>query len=582
MNRRRIVVALGWLAFALGTGGPAAAQNTLAPDVIFTNAKFVTVNARFDIVEALAVRDGRIVAVGTANDVRRLASPATRIVDLGGKTVLPGFYNGHAHVGPGEEDTRILDWRAIDSREALLSNLRREVAERPAGDWILAALQNEKMPQERLPTRWHLDGVTPDNPVVLFRGHITVGNSLAMEKSGITRETTIAEGGAIDRNDAGEPIGWFREGAGQRAITAGVPPPPPLPDEKAHAGIRDQLTRLLSLGITSVNMPGVLPGALRWVQDVYARWGAELPRGTIQVRMRPGFDSYDDIEEGIAASIKEIEGLSFHTGFGNDRLKIGAIKMSIDGGFSSAAFWSLESYPSRPGYKGLQRIPEEALYRVGKRAHDLGWQLGIHAIGDAAVVMTTNVLARILEENPRADHRHHIHHLSVMPPEDTLKKIADLGIIVCSQPNFTYSLGPFNASPGLSPAKLQTNNPQRTLLRHGIRLAYGSDGMPLDPLTGIYAAVTRRGVDGKVYGPAEALTVQEAIRAYTAGTAYLTFDENGRGTLEVGKVADLVVLGEDILQVDPERIRTIPVLQTIVAGEVLYTAPKQGNPSAAR
>jgi predicted amidohydrolase YtcJ len=168
-----------------------------------------------------------------------------------------------------------------------------------------------------------------------------------------------------------------------------------------------------------------------------------------------------------------------------------------------------------------------------------------------------------------------------MPPEETLKAVADLGIIVCSQPNFTYSLGPYNASPGLSPERLATNNPQRTLLKHGIKLAYGSDGMPLDPLTGIYAAVTRRGVDRKVYGPEERLSIQEAIRAYTAGTAYMTYDEHNRGTLEVGKFADLVVLSEDIFTIDPERIRTIPIERTIVGGEELYQANARKESTAA-
>jgi predicted amidohydrolase YtcJ len=248
--------------------------------------------------------------------------------------------------------------------------------------------------------------------------------------------------------------------------------------------------------------------------------------------------------------------------------------MSIDGGFSAAAFMTLEPYPSHSEhYFGVQRISEGSLYRVVKRGRELGWQMGIHAIGDGAVKMVVDVLARAKDEDPRPDVRDYMHHVSVMPPEETIAKMAQYEIGVASQPNFTYSLGPYNASPALTPARLQTNNPQATLIRRGIPLSYGSDGMPYSPLVGIYAAVTRKGIDGKIYGEQERVSVREAVRLYTQAPAWFTYDEETRGALEVGKVGDIVVLGQDILAIDPERIKEIPIEMTVVGGKALYVRP---------
>ena len=300
----------------------------------------------------------------------------------------------------------------------LLDALRAHASGLPEGEWVLGTLQNENMPQARLPTRWEMDEVTPDHPVAMRRGHITLINSLAMRLAGITRDTPTPPGGSIDRDDTGEPTGWFWEGAGRRLATQAVPPPPPTPDEIAESAIRSQIAELLPYGITSFNVAGMRPKTLRWIQGVYRKWGSELPRATVQLRLSPSYDAYDDIEEGIAESIEELENLSFVTGIGNDRLKLGAVKMSIDGGFSAAAFLTLEPHPSHDEeYFGVERIPAQALYAVSRRAHELGWQLGIHAIGDGAIQMAAETLTRVVNEDPRDDHRHFLHHVSVLPPK---------------------------------------------------------------------------------------------------------------------------------------------------------------------
>ena len=561
-----------WIVFStaliLGLSSVVLSAPALEPDVIYHNGKIITVNEDFDIVGAVAVAAGRVVFLGSAEDAKALAGPQTRLVDLTGKTVLPGFYDAHVHIRMGRGPD-IQDWTHINTRDGLLEAIRRRAAQLTENEWVRAVLKNEDWPQHKLPTLWDIDQVVRDQPVVLTRGaHVMVVNSLGLEKAGITRATPDPPSGTIVRDERGELTGWLREGAAWRLVWRVVPESLP-DDETARTSIRGQLESLLPVGITSLNVAGIRPRQLHWIQEVYDAWGETLPRITVQVRLSPGYDQNDSLEEGVERSIEELESLGFHTGFGSSRLKLGAVKMSIDGGLSGEAFWSSIPYPGRPDFSGLIRIPQEAFYQVARRAHDLGWQLGIHAIGDAAVVMVVDSLEQILEESPREDHRHYLHHVSVLPPERTLQKMSRLDLAVSSQPNFIHSLGAFAAN-SLRDERLARNNPQRSLTRHGIRLGYGSDGMPYDPIFGIWTAVTRTGHDGKIYAADERVPLRDAIRYYTLGTAYLNFDEKERGSLEVGKVADMVVLGEDILSVDPNQIRDIKIEKTIVGGEVLY------------
>lgn len=291
---------------------------------------------------------------------------------------------------------------------------------------------------------------------------------------------------------------------------------------------------------------------------------------TVQLRVSPGFDSHDDPEIGARESIAEIEAIGDpRKYFSTEKLKLGAVKMSIDGGLSAPIFWSLKPYENRPGFFGEQRIPDSAFARVARRAHDLGWQLGIHVMGDAAVVMTVNEIEKILQASPRANHRHYLHHVSVLPPEDTVKKIARLEMMVASQPGFLLALGSF-ADEALEPEREATQQPSRSLLKHGVRVSYGSDAGPYGPIAGLYAAVTRRGWNGVVHGKEEAVTVQEAIRMHTLEPAYFTFDENTQGSIEVRKAADFVVLDGDLLTIDPERIPQVQIVRTIIAGREVY------------
>ncbi len=281
----------------------------LEPDVIYFNGKIVTVNERFDIVEAVAIRDGRFVAVGSNTEVRALASQATRLVDLEGQTVLPGFYDNHIHLGPGRGLQKweqgyipaVAEWcQKADTLPKLMAALAEQVEKTPKGEWIRGGLTRPDWPNNKVPTRWQLDEVAPDHPVQLTRGpHTFLLNSLALELAGIDETTPDPEGGWIFRNEDGIPNGRVLEAA-RRMVTRVLPPSPRVDRETGLRSMRTQLEQLMSLGITSVNIAGVRPNGVRLVQELYERWGEELPRATMQIRLSPGHDSYDVAEEGIA------------------------------------------------------------------------------------------------------------------------------------------------------------------------------------------------------------------------------------------------------------------------------------------
>ncbi|NNE39254.1 MAG: amidohydrolase family protein, partial [Gammaproteobacteria bacterium] len=420
---------------------------------------------------------------------------------------------------------------------------------------------------DKVPTRWDLDEMSPDNPVILTRGpHTYLLNSRALQIANINRDTPDPEGGWIFRDENGEPNGRILEAA-KRLVDAVAPNDEvEIGYEQGITDMRTLLYDLVTLGITSVNISGIRPDGIAQVQDLYDRYGEALPRATMQVRLRPGHDTYDDVEFGIQNEIQALEGIGFHTGFGDDRLKLGAIKMSIDGGLSAPVFWSLEEYKDRPGFHGAIRIPAEVFYPVAKRAHELGWQLGVHTMGDGAVKMVAEQMSRILNEHPRDNHRHYMHHVAVKPPQETIKLMADNNIMVASQPAFTVGLGAY-AQEALTPDRERSQNPTRSLQEAGIIVSHGSDTAPYSPLLTVWTAVTRTGFDGNIYGPEEAVSIEEAIRLHTVAPAYFTFDENIKGSIEPGKLADFVILSDNILEAPPEQIRNITINRVFIGGK---------------
>lgn len=531
-------------------------------DLVLFNGKIVTADDAFSIREAIVIKDGRILAVG-GNELRNRYAGA-RAIDLRGRMVIPGFHDTHIHLGG--HSRRYIDLNDTTSLAQLKQQVADKAKELGPGEWITGSGWDEyHFTELRKPLRGDLDAAAPNNPVVLTRagGHSSVGNSKALQLADVNKATPDPDRGLIEHDASGEPNGVIRER--NDLYTRLVPKDKP-------ADVRDSLLEnvreQLKLGITSVIEagssvdPGVVGSFAEW-ELLYQKHGTELPRASVQV----GYPSPAGQAKEGAAKLREF---GKKTGDGDERLRVGSIgEMAADGGFTGPTAWVLEDYKGQPGFRGRAFFTPEQIHANIEAGHLLGWQFGIHAIGDASIAMTVDALDQVLEKYPRADHRHYLCHFTVLPPERTMQLMVKDKILIAQQPNFTYNLeGRYVEA--LEGKRLATNNSLTTPIKHGIFMAFGSDNLPIGPFVGLYAAVTRKGESGKVYGPEEAVSMKDAIKMYTRNGAFLTREEKIKGTLEPGKLADMIVLPEDLLAVSPEKLLTMKVDMTIVGGRILY------------
>ncbi|MAS60670.1 MAG: hydrolase [Gammaproteobacteria bacterium] len=559
MNSRYKVRTATFLTMTLGLlltacGGQETAPEEIATagevDLVLTNGKVFVADADFSIVNTVVVNDGLIVASGDDSLLDRYDAAET--VNLEGKLLIPGFIDSHTHIrGRPQRYIELGEVTSIAEIQELISAKIEDIGE---GEWITGyGWSEDELDEGRRPLRSDLDAVAPDNPVILTRagGHSAVTNSLALELADVTLNTPQPEGGVIEVGDDGELNGIIRE----RQNIVGRLVPDSTYDELI-ASLEVNLNALLAKGITSITDASKTVSDYEMFEDLYSNNDLPLPRSALQ------FQWYDP---------DAINALNARVGEGNEFLKPGPIKVFADGGFTGPAAYTLEPYVNQGEYRGYLNMPEEELVTLLNEIHDAGYQMGIHAIGDAAIVLVVNTLADALERSPRVDHRHYLNHFSMRPPELTMELMAEHQIHITQQPNFTYTLEGRYAE-NLDGWRLQHNNPLRGPMDHGITVAISSDILPIGPLVGIYAAVTRKGMTGTVYGLDEAITMEEAIRAYTALGAYLNFEEEIKGTLEAGKLADMVLLSEDLLTIDPERIMGVAVEKTWIGGELVHEA----------
>ncbi len=551
-----------WLVMLLILAGCGAEQQTNTAtqkemaDLILVNGKVLVVDPLFSIQEVLVVRDGRVLAVGDASITDQYS--AARVVDLGGKVLMPGFNDSHTHIEGNAR--RYIDLNKVESIQNLQRLIQEKIDLLGEGEWITGyGWSEDELVEKRRPLRADLDAVAPNNPVVLTRagGHSAVANSLALALAQIDESTPQPEGGVIEKDDAGALNGIIRER--QELVERLVPQ---ATYEELIASLEVNLNRQLSLGITSLTDAMKTPEDYPMFEDLYANAELALPRAALQ------FQWHDP------AAIKALKA---RVGDGSSMLKIGPIKVFADGGFTGPAAYTLEPYANQDSYRGYLNMPRADLVSLLNEVHDAGWQMGIHAIGDAAIVLVVDTLAGALERNPRGDHRHYLNHFSMRPPEDTMVTMAAQGIHITQQPNFTYTLeGRYVEN--LDGWRLQHNNPLRGPMDHGITVALSSDILPIGPMVGLYAAVTRKGMSGEVYGADEAITMEEAIRGYTLLGAYLNREEKVKGSLEPGKWADMIVLSDDLLTIPHDQILSVQVEQTYVAGQLVFERKRDGRP----
>lgn len=524
-------------------------------DTLLSNGNIYTMDPHRPRASALAVGGGHIRAVG-GDELRALVGAGTEVVDLEGRTVLPGLTDSHIHLTGFALGLQQVDLTGTSSREEMLVRVAARAAVTPAGEWILGrGWHQEEWPDRRFPTAADLDAVAPDHPVLLVAksGHALVASTCALERAGITADTPDPPGGRIVRDEAGRPTGLFLEEA-MRWVQQAVP----APDAAALARILPPaLEHLARLGLTAVHDMGDL-AALEAYQRLWED-GVPLPLRVVFYLPLEGLDHARALRQRFSP--------------GDDFLRIGGVKVFADGALGPRTAAMLEPYIGEPENRGILSMEPEKLREVVRQVAEGGMALAVHAIGDRANRLVLDALEALPPEN-RARLRHRIEHVQLLHPDDG-SRLAALGVVASMQPIHAVQDAPM-ADRYWGPARCATAYAWRSLLDAGTVLAFGSDA-PVEspnPFLGIHAAVTRSRQDG--YGgpegwvPAQRITVEEAVRAYTWGAAWAAGLEDRLGTLTPGKWADLVVLDRDIFAADPSLIPQTRVLATMVGGRWTY------------
>jgi predicted amidohydrolase YtcJ len=527
--------------------------------LILSNGKIWTGSAAQPLAEAVACLDGRIVAVGTSADVRRWTGPHTRTIDLGGKLAVPGFNDAHVHFYEGGADLAGVQLRDAKSEAEFRDRIRAFAATLPKGRWILGGnWDHENWTPARLPTRQLIDEAAGDHPVFINRldGHMSLANSLALKLAGITRATPDPPGGTIVRDANGDPAGVLKDAA-QSAVDRVIPAPT---DAEIAIAVRAAMRNANENGVTSVQDMSAAPEFFR----VYQRL---LQQGELTVRI----SAHQPL-----ATWNRLAAPGVLAGFGGPMLHIGGLKGFADGSLGSTTALFYEPYLDAPTTSGLansEMIPETKMQQHIADADRAGLQIAIHAIGDKANHLILNFFEEAIAKNGPRDRRFRIEHAQHLRAGD-IPRFAKLGVIASMQPYHAIDDGRW-AEKRIGPERAKGTYAFRSLLDAGAVLAFGSDWAvaPMVPLMGIYGAATRRTLDGKHPGgwvPEQKITVAEALRAYTWGSAYASFEEKIKGTIEPGKLADFVVLSRDILTIDPAGIDAVKVEMTIFDGRVVY------------
>lgn len=531
----------------------------MAADVVLLNGNVLTMDPARPRAQAVAVWRGRILLVGDNDAVRAEAGPTTRVIDLDGKTVLPGLNDNHCHpMGFG----LALEWvdaspAAAGTLAELLERFRDAARKVPPGAWLRGrGYDDTRLDVRRHPTRWDLDQVTGDHPAILTRtcGHMSVVNSKALQLAGITRDTPDPEGGRIVRDEHGEPTGLLQERA-QELVRRLIPEPTVEDIKRALVAAGKQF---LAMGITSVAEAGISkPEESRAYQEL--RREQALPVRTYLMML-------------IDDTLEPMEKLGLRTGLGDEWLRIGPLKLLQDGSGGGRTALMSVPYPGEPDNYGIAVYTQEQLDEAFRRVARLGCQGAAHAIGDRAIDMILTAFERALSAYPQPDPRWRIEHCGILRP-DLLERMQRLKVLAVPQPAFIYYLGDSYLR-NFTEEQLALSYPCRAWLDRGI-VAIGSSDTPVvpaHPWVNIRAAVTRLTQDGQRMGPEQGVTVDEALRMFTINGAYGSFEERIKGSLTPGKLADLIVVDRDPREVEPEELHTIRNELTMIDGKVVYEA----------
>src|SRR5882724_1992147 len=526
------------------------------PDLILHNGHVATMNPSEPVAEAVAISRGRFFAVGKNADVLNLAAPGVRKMDLSGKTVLPGFIDAHSHpAAAGLSHLRMVDCD-LRSISAIQAALRERAAKTPAGAWVLGFKYDDTKTSDGRPLSISdLDAAVPDHPVQIEHrgGHTAYCNSLAFQKAGIDDKTPDPAGGKIDHHPAtGKLNGRVAESA-REILDKAIPQT--LTRDDHREGVKLISKMLAKTGITSAHEAQGTPTDLLAYQDAHEA-GELLYRAYC-------FINYRHIDSLIAAGVR--------TGLGDDWVRVGAMKLVCDGSISERTARLSTAYEGRPNDFGILVMTEDELYSYGRKAHLAGWQIGTHANGDVGIDTTLRVYERLQRENPRHDPRFRLEHCTMIN-DDLVARVAALGAIPTPFSTYVYYHGEKMKYYGAE--RLNHMFALRSFLDAGIRATQASDYPPGEfiPMMALQSEVTRTDTKGNVWGPKQKITLEEAIRVGTINGAYASYEENLKGSLEAGKLADLVVLGRDPLKENPSTLISIPVERTMAGGRWTFEA----------
>ena len=527
-------------------------------DMVLLNGKIVTMDSEESIADAVAVKYGRLLKVGSNKEVKGLAGESTRVIDLKGKCVIPGLIDSHCHmmnVGAGRLLYVDLSQEAgVHSIKDLVDRLRDRAEETHAGEWVIGFQEDDsKLREKRHPTRYELDEASTVHPIFISTvgGHFYMANSLVFENAGVSKDTPDPVGGKFDRDESGIPIGGIHE----TALDVIRPEGPPTPTrDQSYRGAREILTECAENGLTCVYDTVGQP-EIRAALDL--KNAGELP-----IRMR--MDVYIDL-------FPELEKLGIYRGLGDDWLRIGGLKFFFDGAISARTAAVTEEYLNKPGFFGVMATTREIATEKIMSAYKEGYRISAHANGDRAIIMYLDIMEEAQSKYPRDDPRNRDIHCTVITPE-LVKRISELGILPTIFGPYVYYHGD-KLIPAFGEERLERMFAARSFLDAGVKIAAHSDHpcAPYPPLMAVHGLVNRKTKAGKPIGSSQRVSVMEALKLYTVNAAYQQFDEDKLGSIEEGKLADMVVLGEDILSVPTENIKDIPVEMTIIDGKVVHT-----------
>jgi predicted amidohydrolase YtcJ len=554
-RRHILAIALLWFAVSL------SAQSQPGADLIIRNAKIWTVDKSHPTAQAVAVLGDRIVAVGSNDDIEGWHGPHTRMIDASGKLLLPGFNDAHVHFVDGGLALDSVQLNDATSAAEFARRIGERAAKTPKGEWVTGGDWDEtKWTPALMPSKELIDALTPDTPVFVSRydGHMALANSVTLRLAGITAKTPDPPGGVIVRDAQGNPTGALKDAAMDSVYKVA----PPLSHDERLRAVKRALAHAASLGVTSVQHMNPEYADIAVYSELLQR--GELTTRIYAAPLIPGVD--DQAKIGIRHA------------FGGPFLRIGALKAYADGSLGSATAYFFEPFTNQPNNRGLlsdEMHPVSLMRDRMMKADAAGLQICTHAIGDQGISIILDLYDEVVKAHGESDRRFRIEHAQHMAAKD-FDRFAQLHVIASVQPYHAIDDGRW-AEERIGHDRTSRTYAFRTFLNHGVRLALGTDWSvaPLNPMLTVYAAVTRATLDGrnpKGWFPEQKLTVAETVEAYTLGSAYAEFQERDKGSIVSGKLADMVLLSDDIFTIDPAKIRDVKVLTTIVGGKIVWDA----------